>query len=137
MDCWSKGAASSSNSAVRGLWEEDGKGGEVVETRVSTMEDEDRVRGSGCETDWRGSGRALGVLSSAPSFTMIGEGEVGVSSRPSRGDSGEKEGKDVRDLSEAAIDEAELEGWDVNLALLLLVARTTVDLWELLDRTDC
>lgn len=109
------------------------------------MEDEDRVRGSGCcccgADCWRGSARILWIVVSsslAPSLTLIGVGEVGVSGRLSRGDSssGEKEGNEVKDLSEAAMDEAELEGCDVNLALLLL-ARTIVDLCELLDRADC
>lgn len=65
-----------------------------------------------------------------------GDGETGVSRRRSRGDSGEKEGKEVKDLSEAAMEEAELEGWEVILPLLL-VARTSVDLCELLDRREC
>ena len=33
--------------------------------------------------------------------------------RSSRGDSGEKEGNEVRDLSEGAMEEAELDGYDV------------------------
>lgn len=134
-DCWSKGAASSSKSAVRGLVEE-GKGGDAMVRSVSTMEEDERLRGSPC-----GSGRefaegAIGVGSSAPSLVMTGVGEVGVSMRWSCGDSGENEGNEVKDLSEAAIEEAELDGCEVNLALLLL-ARTVVDLCELLDRKDC
>lgn len=102
------------------------------------MEDEERVCGSGCAgtAAWSGSAWALGVMSAALSLTVMGEGEVGVSGRLSRGDSGEKEGNEVRDLSEAAMDEAELEGCEVNLARLL-GARPMVDLWELLDRADC
>lgn len=100
------------------------------------MEDEDRVRGSGGGADCRGSGAALGVVSWGPSVMVTGEGEVGVSGGLSRGDSGEKEGNEVRDLSEAAIEEAELDGCDVNLALLL-GARPIVDRWELLDLADC
>lgn len=128
------GEASSSKSAVRGRFD-DGKGGEATVTRVSTMEEGARDRPSAGE-GWRDAiAAATGVESAAPSFVMTGVGDVGVSSRSSRGDSGEKEGKDVRDLSEAAIDEAELEAWDVSLALLLLT-RTSVDLCELLDRKE-
>lgn len=46
----------------------------------------------------------------------------------SRGDSGENEGNDVRDLSEAAMDEAELDGCDVSFRALL---PRTVCVWDL------
>lgn len=128
------GDASSSKSAVRGRFE-DGKGGEATVTRVSTMEDGARDRPSAGEGCRDAIAAAFGVESTAPSFVMTGVGEMGVSRRSSRGDSGEKEGKDVKDLSEAAIEEAELEGWEVSLALLLLT-RTSVDLCELLDRKE-
>lgn len=104
-------------------------------TRVSTIDDGARDRPSAGE-GWRDAmAAAFGVESSAPSFVITGVGEVGVSRRSSRGDSGEKEGKEVKDLSEAAIEEAELEGWEVSRALLLLT-RTSVDLCELLDRKE-
>lgn len=119
---------------------DDGKGGEATVTRVSTMEDGARDRPFAGE-GWREAiAAAFGVESFAPSFAItgagdLGVGEVGVSRRSSRGDSGEKEGKDVKDLSEAAIDEAELEGCEGSLVLLLL-PRTRVDLCELLDRKE-
>jgi hypothetical protein len=34
--------------------------------------------------------------------------------RSSRGESGENDGNEIKDLSEGAIEEAELEGWDVS-----------------------
>lgn len=105
----------------------------MVERRVSTMDEEERVRGSFC----------TGTTTASVSLTVVvvvmtgtGDGEVGVSGRWSEGDSGEKEGNDVRDLSDAAMDEAELDGCEAMRALLLL-ARTVDDLWELLERIDC
>lgn len=50
----------------------------------------------------------------ASSFAVLKVSKKGL---PSRGDSGEKDGKEVKDLSEAAIEEAELDGCEVNLAL--------------------
>jgi len=48
---------------------------------------------------------------------------------------GEKEGKEVRDLSEAAMDEAELEGCEV--FFLDLDGRTVPDRWLFIDVADC
>lgn len=50
----------------------------------------------------------------------------GAKGRLSFGESGEKDGKDVRDLSEAATDDAELEGCEV--IFLALLGRTVWDL---------
>lgn len=57
-------------------------------------------------------------LSAAPGVRLRG-GSAKLSKKGlvSRGESGEKEGKDVSDLSDAATEEAELEGCDVSLAL--------------------
>lgn len=122
----------------------------MVVRRVSTMEGDVLGFGSrgggGGRSDSFAATEALGVKSSLVSFLMLvvvvvvavvtGEGEVGVPRRSSRGDSGEKEGKEVKDLSDGAMEDAELDGCEVSLALLLL-ARTVVDLCELLDRADC
>jgi hypothetical protein len=52
--------------------------------------------------------------------------------RSSRGESGEKEGNDVRDLSDGAIDEAELEGWDISF-----LRPRALDRWLLIEVPDC
>ena len=80
---------------------------------------------------------ALGVASSAPSTAAgAGEGEDGVLGASSRGETGEKLGKETRDLSDSAIEVAELEGCEVSFPLLLLVARTVADLCDLVEWTD-
>ncbi len=63
-------------------------------------------------------------------------GASGERRLPSRGDPGEKEGNEVSDLSDAMMDEAELDGSDTSLALLD-EARTAVDRWLLTDVPDC
>lgn len=107
----------------------------MVVRSVSTMEEGDRVRGSAGESSCRGWVAIVGIFSWETSLKVTGVGEVGVSGR-SCGESGEKEGKEVRDLSDGAMEEAELEGWEASLALLLPVYNM-VDLCELLDRADC
>jgi len=52
----------------------------------------------------------------------------------SRGDSGEKEGKEVSDLSDAAIEEAELDGCEISF---LRWWRTVPDRWLLIEAPDC
>lgn len=118
---------SSSKRAVRGRVEE-ARGLSVVVRSVSTMA-EGRVgvssRGGGT---WMCGTVALGVASFEPSAAGAGDGEEGVLGTSSRGETGEKLGKETRDLSDSAIEVAELEGCDVSLPLLLLVARTVADL---------
>lgn len=65
-------------------------------------------------------------------------GEVSVPACSSWGDSGENEGKDVKDLSEGAIEEAELPAWEVwdGRRFLLLFVRKVVERWELRERTE-
>jgi hypothetical protein len=50
----------------------------------------------------------------------------------SRGDSGENDGNEVRDLSEAAMDDAELEGCDVSFLRV-----RAVDRWLHIEVADC
>jgi hypothetical protein len=50
------------------------------------------------------------------------------------GDSGEKEGNDVRDLSDAAIDEVELDAYD---GVLRDLTRTVCDRLLLLEMSEC
>jgi hypothetical protein len=52
------------------------------------------------------------------------------------GDSGEKLGNEVSDLSDSAIEAAELDGCEVSLALFLLLARAVVDLSDLVEWTE-
>jgi hypothetical protein len=90
---------------------------------------------------WMYGTAGLGVGSSAPSVAGAGAGDgedgaLGVSSSSSCGETGEKLGNETRDLSDSAIEVAELEGCDVSLPLLLLVARTVADLCDLVECTD-
>lgn len=50
----------------------------------------------------------------------------------SRGESGENDGNEVRDLSEAAMDDAELEGCDVSFLRV-----RAADRWLLIEVADC
>lgn len=85
---------------------------------------------------WMYGTAALRVASSAPSAAGAGDGEDGVLGASSRGETGEKLGKETRDLSDSAIEVAELEGCEVSFPLLLLVARTVADLCDLVEWTD-
>ena len=60
----------------------------------------------------------------------------GVRGRPNDGEPGEKEGKEVRDLSEAAMEEAELDGCEVIFALDLDLARRVCPLALLMEAVD-
>lgn len=56
----------------------------------------------------------------------------------SRGESGENDGKEVRDLSEGDVGEAELEGCEgCEFSFALLPALTVVDFWLLTETTEC
>jgi hypothetical protein len=52
--------------------------------------------------------------------------------RSSRGESGEKEGNEVNDLSEGAMEDAELDGCDVSF-----FRARAVDRWLLIEVADC
>lgn len=71
---------------------------------------------------------------------MEGEKADGLSSKNDsswRGDSGEKEGNEVSDLSDGAMEDAELDGYDVNLLRARAVLEVR-DRWlRVVERTDC
>lgn len=71
---------------------------------------------------------------------MEGEREEGLSSKKDsswRGDSGEKEGNEVSDLSDGAMEDAQLDGYDVNLLRARAVLEVRERWLRVVERTDC
>lgn len=60
----------------------------------------------------------------------------GVRGRPNDGEPGENEGNDVSDLSDAAMEEAELDGWEVIFARDRDLARRVCPLVLLMEAVD-
>ena len=80
-------------------------------------------------------------------FLELGEGETGEGEREEglrskkdsswRGDSGEKDGNEVSDLSDGAMEDAELDGYDVNLLRARAVLEVRERWLRVVERTDC
>lgn len=71
---------------------------------------------------------------------MAGEKADGLSSKKDsswRGDSGEKDGNEVRDLSEGAMEDAELDGYDFNFLRERAVLEVRERWLRAVEMTDC
>ena len=133
----------SSNSASR----VSGSGSAVI--KLSTIEAGRTRWGRGASGCWCGS---LSLLTESATemgsddFRELREGDMagekadGLSSKKDsswRGDSGEKEGNEVSDLSDGAMEDAELDGYEVNLLRARAVLEVRERWLRVVERTDC
>jgi hypothetical protein len=75
----------------------------------------------------------FGATAPVRECSILAAGGSRVKARPARGESGENDGNEVRDLSEAAIDDAELDCCEIFLGL----EERTVDRWLRVETALC